>query len=134
METNNTKCHFVFLKQQRNINRRTRTTRHSSPDKTKHYPALGLILNAPLTCDLYMKILCHLLLLRRSKYKGSYIISSSHSVHTNEADSGESTDIEDEFVLTFIIREYQNKSIRSISVMSVIVFVYMYVAQVPVTV
>ena len=80
-----------------------------------------------------MKILCHLLLLR-SKYKGSYIISSSHSVHTNEADSGESTDIEDEFVLTFIIREYQNKSIRSISVMSVIVFVYMYVAQVPVTV
>ena len=79
-----------------------------------------------------MKILCHLLLLR-SKYKGSYIISSSHSVHTNEADSGESTDIEDEFVLTFKVSSYVNiRTNPSSQYQSVIVYVY--IAQVPVTV
>ena len=79
-----------------------------------------------------MKILCHLLLLR-SKYKGSYIISSSHSVHTNEADSGESTDIEDEFVLTFKVSSYVNiRTNPSGQYQSVIVYVY--IAQVPVTV
>ena len=95
METNNTKCHFVFLKQQRNI------SGNNSPQlswQTKHYTGLGLIAHhLPATSSCVSSL--HSVTWTRYWWidgHWGWICSDIHGV---------------------IIREYhQNKSIKSISV------------------
>ena len=93
METNNTKCHFVFLKQQRNINR------NNSPQLTWQTNIIQagdwLVISSaqPLSCNLYLLYILYTLSWINRHW--GWICSDIHGV---------------------IKREYQNKSIKSISV------------------